>query len=78
MFDRILKYSVWLYIGRACVWCVCVCVLCMCDRILKYSVWLYNIIGRARQSVRILPVTAMESGETKNVLIKVAETEGTV
>ena len=60
------------------MWCVCVCVLCMCDRILKYSVWLYNITGRARQSVRILPVTAMESGETKNVLIKVAETEGTV
>ena len=33
-------------------------------------------LGRARQSVRLLPISAMESGETKNVLIKVAETEG--
>ena len=32
--------------------------------------------GRTRQSVRLLPVSAIESGETKNVITKVTETEG--
>jgi serine/threonine-protein kinase MRCK len=33
------------------------------------------LAGRTRPSLRLLPVSAMESGETKNVLIKVTETE---
>ena len=51
---------------------MCECVMC------KVCVTCVNVTcaGRARQSVRLLPVSALESGESKNVLIKVAETEG--
>ena len=37
---------------------------------------LANPVGRQRPSLKMLPVSALESGETKNVVIKVLDTEG--
>ena len=35
-----------------------------------------SCLGKTRQALRLLPISALESGDVKNAVLKVADTEG--